>query len=101
MGMEENPDSNHCGEEQTSTHILAKCPGPAGPRTAILGKPIISIADIKYYNIKHNSQICKTNWLLETIATKLTSLFEPRAWALAWARLSPGCTTNKENNPSE
>ena len=51
MGMEDNPDCNHCGDEQTSTHILAKCPGLAGPRTAILGKPIISIADIKNYNI--------------------------------------------------
>ena len=43
MGMEDNPDCEKCGEQQTAEHILTECPGFAGARTATLGRPIIKI----------------------------------------------------------
>ena len=51
LGLEDNPDCNLCGEVQTSIHILTDCPELAGPRTAILGKPIFNINDIRSLSI--------------------------------------------------
>ena len=47
MGYEDSPNCERCGEEQTSIHVMTTCPGLAGLRTAVLGKPILKPEEIR------------------------------------------------------
>ena len=47
MGYVDSPNCEKCGEEQTSIHVMTTCPGLAGLRTAVLGKPILEPRDIR------------------------------------------------------
>ena len=51
MNIADTPYCEKCGEEQTSIHVMTTCPGLAGPRTAILGKPVIGANDLKNFSI--------------------------------------------------
>ena len=52
MKMEESPICNRCGEgdSQSARHILTVCPGLAGQRIAVFGKPVVPVEDIKKYS---------------------------------------------------
>ena len=59
MGMEDTPDCEHCGEEQTAEHILTVCPKFASDRLVKLGKPLRRIEEIKDLNIYKLLQFAK------------------------------------------
>ena len=45
MNIADTPYCEKCGEEQTSIHVMATCPGLAGPHTTILEKSVIGADD--------------------------------------------------------
>ena len=57
--MEDTPDCEHCGEEQTAEHILTVCPKFASDRLVKLGKPLRRIEEIKDLNIYKLLQFAK------------------------------------------
>jgi hypothetical protein len=59
MGMEDNPNCEGCGMQETAIHFITECPKFVGERFTCLGRPTINTNQIQHIPTYKILKFCK------------------------------------------